>query len=311
VPTLRDLLYLDRQRVRQLLAQVDGGVLEKIVERATEGTRRRSGATLLKTVDLQRELTRDAFEETTVSLEDALLDLLMSSLDELEWITYVDGLDDPERWTSGEVHAQLTPGALLRLVGPTQILDPAFIKSVVDRSMTAMETMALFAEGGLAAANRSKSDRTRLARVAATKLMGGLSPDAARQVGDVFVAFFGEGMVVRHLPCGEDDRSNAFVGPLSDEPSYLSDTRSALFSKYGSAPSDWTLVAQVATVPDEMSPAGDEVDEDDEGALDRAHFEALAVNILRGLEDAGLTGAPAFPTITVTPIALYRGGLDE
>ena len=96
--TLRDLLYLDRQRVRQLLAQVDGGVLERIVERSTEGTRRRVGANLLKTVDLQRELTRDAVEETTISLEDALLDLLMGSLEELDWFADIDGLEDPEHW---------------------------------------------------------------------------------------------------------------------------------------------------------------------------------------------------------------------
>jgi hypothetical protein len=69
-------------------------------------------------------------------------------------------------------------------------------------------------------------------------------------------------------------------------------------------------LAQIATVPDELADAADEQDEDEEGSVDRAQFEAIAVNILRGLEDAGLTGAPAFPTISVTPIALYRGGSD-
>jgi hypothetical protein len=75
MPTLRDLLYLDRQRVRQLLAQVDGGVLESIVERSSEGAARRQGANLLRTVDLGRELTRESTAETTISLEDALLDV--------------------------------------------------------------------------------------------------------------------------------------------------------------------------------------------------------------------------------------------
>jgi hypothetical protein len=88
MPTLRDLLYLDRQRVRQLLAQVDGGVLESIVERSSEGAARRQGANLLRTVDLGRELTRESTAETTISLEDALLDLLETSLEELDWLTH-------------------------------------------------------------------------------------------------------------------------------------------------------------------------------------------------------------------------------
>jgi hypothetical protein len=153
-----------------------------------------------------------------------------------------------------------------------------------------MELMAVFATGGLEAAGRSKNERARIGRVAATKLMGGLPPNAARQMGEVFVAFFGEGIVVRHLPCGAEHRRNALIGTLADVSGYLADSREALFSKYGSAPSDWTLLAQVATVSAQPSPDEDpepEEDESDEGELDRSLFEGIAAGILRGLEDAG------------------------
>jgi hypothetical protein len=309
--TLRDLVYLDRRRVRLLLAQVDGGVLEQVVQRSSEGVTRRRAVHLLRTVDLERTLADTGDVERTVTFEDALLDLLEASLDELGWITDIDGLDDPQAWDEGDVHRQLAPGAIVRLTGQTQVLDPEFIRSSVDRSMDAMERMAVFATGGLEAAARSKSERARIGRVGAQRLMG-LPPDAARQMGDVFVAFFGEGLTVRHLPCGPEHRAYALLGSLVDDATFMADSRAALFAKYGSAPSEWTLLAQIATVP--PAPADEEdghaaaSDEQDDSSLDRAGLEGIAAGILRGLEEAGLTGAPAWPSITLTPVALYRGG---
>jgi hypothetical protein len=161
--------------------------------------------------------------------------------------------------------------------------------------MGAIELMAVFSEGGFSAANRPKNERARLARAAATKLMGGLSPDAARQLGDLFLAFFGEDMVVRHFPCGPEHRRLALVGTLAEQPGYLADARSALFAKYGSSPSEWTLLVQIATVPADTDHDRSDDDADDDDDTDRAKFEGIAINILRGLEQTGLTGAPAYP----------------
>lgn len=46
---------------------------------------------------------------------------------------------------------------------------------------------------------------------------------------------------------------------------------------------------------------GDEVDE-----VDRTEFERLAGDMMVALETAGLSGGPVWPTITVSPIAVYR-----
>jgi hypothetical protein len=87
----------------------------------------------------------------------------------------------------------------------------------------------------------------------------------------------------------------ALVGTLAEQPGYLADARSALFAKYGSSPSEWTLLAQIATVPADTDDDRSDDDADDDDDTDRAKFEGIAINILRGLEQTGLTGAPACP----------------
>jgi hypothetical protein len=141
---------------------------------------------------------------------------------------------------------------------------------------------------------------------------------------EVFSAFFGEGLVVRHLPCGPEHRAFSILGTLAEGPEFMPDARSTLFAKYGSAPSDWSVLAQIASVPsrpaepqppaDDLVEAGNdntsegEPDDDDGSDVDRAQLEGLAAGILLGLEQTGLTAAPSWPGITITPLALYRGG---
>ncbi|MBA3339284.1 MAG: hypothetical protein H0T54_06005, partial [Geodermatophilaceae bacterium] len=208
----------------------------------------------------------------------------------------------------GSVHGQLAPGAIVRLTGETQLVDPEYMRMSIDRSMTAIEHIAVFLDGGLEGAARSKSDRSRVGRRGAQKLMG-MPPDAARQMAEVFLAFFGGGLSVRHLPCGPEHRTFAFTGSLANGPEFMADSREVLFAKYGSAPSKWTLLAQVAAVPPQNVEENATADDGDQNAdLDRAQLEGLATGLLKGLETAGLTAAPAWPTVSVTPIALYRGG---
>ncbi len=95
----------------------------------------------------------------------------------------------------------------------------------------------------------------------------------------------------------------------------LLDDRAGMFAKYGAAPSRWTVLSQIATVteppPDESEVAAsgegdEEVEADEVDKVDRTDFERLAGEMMVALESGGLSGGPVWPTITVSPIAVYR-----
>lgn len=83
-----------------------------------------------------------------------------------------------------------------------------------------------------------------------------------------------------------------------------------MFAKYGAAASTWTVLSQIATVTTPRSTDGSSSDQDQEESpdqdLDRAEFEGMFGDMMVELEAKGLSGGPVWPTITMSPIAVYR-----
>jgi hypothetical protein len=104
------------------------------------------------------------------------------------------------------------------------------------------------------------------------------------------------------MPCGVDSPDCAFTGVLLDRSDYIEPERSVIFSRYGSDAGEWTLVGLVARHGRELA----ETDVMTGVSLDQLGIENLAVGLLGVLSQIGATGAPAFPTISVVPLALYR-----
>jgi len=70
--TLRDFIYVDVDRVRSLLAQLAGGVVEGSVERLTKSRDARAGGSIFGLFELGGGLLRERATEQTKSLQDAL-----------------------------------------------------------------------------------------------------------------------------------------------------------------------------------------------------------------------------------------------
>lgn len=304
--TVTDILYLDRPRARRLLGEVEGGVVEQVVNSVAS---RRSGhlsGKLPGLIEGGGESGGDAKVEETLSIDDALLSVVEETLDQAGLLVTADGLDDPAAWAEGRIHDQLAPAQVVRVTCQAQLIDPEFFASSVHRVIDALETIAIFA-AGTAAMQKGANERKRMAQHHVKQILEGMPPELVRQLGDGIRKYFGEGLFIRQLPCGNDHRSYGLLGPLLT--GALLDDRAAMFAKYGAAPSSWTVLSQIATVTSPAAEPGSAIaaNQDDDGEdVDRPEFERLAGEMMVALEATGVSGGPVWPTITVSPIAVYR-----
>ena len=119
---LRDYLYVDAERVRLLLAQLEGGVVEEVIERAG-GTRQRQAQGTVFGSYLQSSYTEETGTERSRSLQDALFFLFEEAATRLGLFAPSTGFSSPDEWYSGRLHERLVSGQLVRSTGPTQLLD--------------------------------------------------------------------------------------------------------------------------------------------------------------------------------------------
>jgi hypothetical protein len=113
---LNEFLYDDVIRVRSLLAQLDRGIVETVVEKRGESATTDLGATLLG-------LKGEHVSERTKAAEESrsVQDLLFTVFEEivanggLLRDVAPEEIDDPAGWESSEVHRSLTEGELIKL----------------------------------------------------------------------------------------------------------------------------------------------------------------------------------------------------
>jgi hypothetical protein len=228
-----------------------------------------------------------------------------------------DDFRQPEAWQEGRLHAQLEAGQLVRQTAPTQLLDPTFFQQSVDRFITALEIAAELTNESALSQPTNPKPRANVVERLVTEMMDGVTPEYARKVGKFVELYLGSETTFRQFPCGTEHQEYALSRTLSSAPGKLQDERSALFAKYGSGAAPWTVLGQIATVTvrtsrDVVAAAADSDeggDDADDGDADQNHrmiFERMALGLMQGLEEAGVSSAPAFPMITLTPIAIFR-----
>jgi hypothetical protein len=102
-------------------------------------------------------------------------------------------------------------------------------------------------------------------------------------------------------PCGEERPECSFSGTSLNRSEYIEPERGAIFGRLGMRPTNWTMVGIISRfAPEEVTelatPAGD---------FNRTAIETMTTSLMDRIEALGLSAAPAFPGIAVTPIALY------
>ncbi len=226
---LRDFLYVDVDRVRGLLAQLDGGAVDQVVERHTgRGSRRLAGGALGLSAGIDR--SRETSVEQTRSTDDALFSLFEEAAELSDALRELPQLLESEAWWLGEDRQRLQPGQLIRVTGATQIVDPPHVRDELIRTLTAVDAFARFEEAvnptspPMTGSNRSKLKPKDLedwqegvidARIGA---LLDLPVTAAVAVGTIIEKLLGESISVRMYPCGPERRELVMSGALSDLP---------------------------------------------------------------------------------------------
>jgi len=312
VTALRDFLYLDSERVRSLLAQIEGGVVEAVVQRITRTKEGRAGASFFRIFEAGGSLVSEKASEQTKTLQDALYLLFEEAASEAGVFADTDGLSVPEEWDSGAVHKKLREAELIRLTGPTRIFDSGHFRQRAESvgTFTRLLTEMIHSEDLSKIPEKQRERRLeQLAEQAFDADAGTLR--GFRTVGEFIESFMRGQILVRQFPCGTEHPGFALVGTLLPRAGYLQEERDALFAKYGSGTAIWTLVAQVASIPKSSdgptSPAFDaELLTGEGNAINRTQLEDFATQLLEYMEHIGIAEGPTYPSITVTPIAIYR-----
>lgn len=303
---LREMLYVDTSRVRSYLAQMEQGLPER-VQQAEEGMRRWAAGVNVMAFHAEagRQASRREQTERTLSdLHFAIFEEVATSIGFLTDISdRVAGLDE---WTSGRLHASLREGHVIRVTAPTRLTDGEHVVALIKKFARFVgETGAdPGANGEAAAAEQVYAEMTNAKNVSRDdQFLSGL---------EVMVqTLFDTGIWVRSMPCGAEHPEACFSGVLLDRSDYIDPERFAIFSRYGSQVREWTVVGSVTRI---STPVASPVTLDGlasealapQGLLDRNRVEDILSRLLEYCEAQGITEGPRWPSVVITPLAVYR-----
>lgn len=320
---LREYLYVDLDKVAGFVSQLYDGVPEK----ATNVSARQ------KKVEADFKLirgSRGASMEDAVErqLGDSLFKDLEADLEALGLLEDVSALlAEGNGWA--EAGAKIAPGKIVRITSPGTLFHP----SQMSDAIAGIATAALGLDGlnieqsstssSRPVPPRAKTEsqkRSERANRAAEQLRSefrfpedlipGLDPvpymDIPRStlVGMVQVVrgVFGEGLHLHLRPNGSG--GPVVTARLEQGRRFLDSSPEVLFSRYGLAEQEWTLVGIVGQVGAAAHVSGAITIVNEDGSVNRASFVDLVGEFLATA--GGLVDLPRAPGFSVVPLALYR-----
>ena len=303
---LREMLYVDTSRVRSYLAQMEQGIPER-VQQVEEGMRRWAAGVNVMAFHAEagRQASRQQQTERTLSdLHFAIFEEVATSVGFLTDIS--DRVIDLNAWTSGSLHESLQEGHVIRVTAPTRLTDGEHIIALIKK-------FSRFA--GVTGANTGSSGEAAAAEHVYAEMTNAQDVSQDEQFSselEVMVRLlFDTGIWVRSMPCGARHPEACFSGVLLDRSDYIDPERFAIFSRYGSRLREWTVVGSVTRIstPAESSENLDNLASEiltPQGLLDRNQLEDTLSRLLEYCEAQGITEGPRWPSIVITPLAVYR-----
>lgn len=310
---LKEFFYVDVDRTRSLLAQLQGGVVESLTSETTNTLEGSASASFFG-FGGSGGYAREARHQESRSFQEMIFVAFEALADKEPLITNLGNeFRDIDRWKSGAVHEQLNEGEIIRLTCDVQILDGKLFGERIARFDKMVDGVLALGDG-VTPKNSTPKQRAQLAAAAKTAMMGGTSSEQLAAMSEFVDAFVGEGISMRALACGQEHLEYGFGGALLGRREYIQEERELLFSRYGTVASSWTCVLQVAAIPTrevadpDASAAGADRDDDATASeiINRAQLEGMAVDLLGMMEEIGVVEGPRWPTVSVTPLAVYR-----
>lgn len=310
----REFLYVDTQRVKSFLAHIEGGLVEQTKAGHTDNVKADAQAKLLG-FGGGGGYSHDWKREEQKSLQDVVFSLFEDTADESGYITdATEQYYDPSKWADGSVQNALQAAQLIRVTCEVQMLDGGLFESRLDRFLSMADHLSRLGvktdDLKPIKGKTVEKQKEELLKKARAEILGTVSEDYIKAMSGFIQSFLGDDIAMRALPCGEKYLEFGFSGALLNRADYIQDEREHLFSRYGTYMSNWTCVLQVATVPvqedHKTTIEGDVNFMLSSGTISRAATERGASDLLGVMEGIGLLDGPRWPTVSVTPLGIYR-----
>jgi hypothetical protein len=303
---LREMLYVDTGRVRSYLAQMEQGLPDRVQE-AEEGTRRWAAG--VNVLALRAEAGRQSSrrEQTERTLSDLHFAIFEDVAETIGFLTDIsDQVIDLDAWTSGRLHASLREGHVVRVTAPTRLTDGEHFIALIKKFTSITGLTGGGTGGGEEAAVQEVYAAMQDSRGS------GKDEQFPSEMEGVVRLLFDTGVWIRSMPCGATHPEACFSGVLLDRSDYIDPERFAIFSRYGAQLREWTLVGSVTRISSPAETPGVDLDSltsefmTPKGLLDRNRLEDTLSRLLEFCEENGITEGPRWPSIVITPLAVYR-----
>lgn len=325
---LREFLYVDADKVRGLLAQIDEGVIE--TSSVVEKSEKLSGAGLK---GLAEHSQRWGSERTLQKSQgDALFPSLERALDELGLLRDVSQeLMDEDFWDPGDLQSQLPPGSLVRITASGSLFDARYVANTLSAFATTWLGLVNLGSVEPAVAQKVPLRKGQQGSQASKRpfpgpetghledsipdegiLFGGsneadsISRDYLRGIIQVSRGVYTPGLHLNMRPTG--NATHTVTARLQEGRHFLDGETDILFARYGGGHQQWTLVGSVGHYGEDVG--GDIfggfqlVDADDN--VNRSVFAEMVNKLNHHLGTLGFVDLPQSPGFSVVPLAVYR-----
>ncbi|MDG4760741.1 hypothetical protein [Micromonospora sp. WMMD710] len=333
---LRELIYVDSDKVRSLLSQREGGIAED--QRVTE----KKQGTLSGGVRhiASREQIWGTEESTQRSLADAVFPMLEEALTAEG---YLSDISDELQNTTSEIFdsfkEKYPPGSFVRITAPSRLFDARYVANAFAGYATAADGVtdidsnayAVQPAGARTPAPRNKPGTKRAAKDRVVSefntleslipefdysQVGGIPASQLRAFVKVARGVFHPGFHLAMAPGGSEGVS--VTARLQEDRRFLDSEPEILFSRYGVQEQEWTLVGTIGAYspPPDYTFDSNLISRTDGTGVDRGKLAQLINNLLTLLGALGLADQPQHPGFSVVPFAVYRlilptGGVQE
>lgn len=313
----REFLYADVDRARSLMAQRVGGVPEE--ERVTGTTTRKFNIGMRNYLSYGQDGQTEQYEQR--SLLDALFPELENTLEAEGWLTDISDvahnptIDDPATLSS-----VVSPGSIIRLTADGQLFNSEYIAQVLGGTSVAIDgIMGLQPPTQPVPGKKTSTKQPRPTRGAAdsAKLedlvenfdprLIGVPPDMFRSMIRIARGMFSQGLHLLFSTTGTVGWSA--TARLQEGRRYLDAQPDVLFSRYGTAPQEWTIVGTIgrfSTAPDPTALQGVDFLNPSNQSISRARFVNGLNALMEMIGSQGITDTPEYPGFSIVPLAVYR-----
>ncbi len=314
---LREFLYVDTDKVRAMLAQLDGGVAEE--SRETERKEKRT--TVGPRVAGQYFQGSGSETYTNKSLGDALFPMLEQALESESLLRDIsEEVRDPDRWSSGKLKRELPAGSLVRITAMGSLFDTRYAASAFSAFGSVM--VGLNDMGHLPVVKQTSQSKGKQGgqqgRTPKQKPADGIAaledsipdfPDIGGADGKALRSFvriskgvFAPGLHVNLTPT----KGVLINSRLQEGRQYLDSEADILFARYGTEQQEWTVVGSIGSYGTEETSLPDMDFYNADGSLNRAEFAETMNAQMRNLGRLGFIDLPQYPGFSLIPFAVYR-----